>query len=59
MQKSDQWISRFAISVFYDGNHVAGNLVMSHVVLVIKLETSFASEENIKSVQKTAWDRKN
>ena len=54
MPKSDQSISPFVISVFYDGNHAVGNHVMSLVVLDIKQEILFVSEENTKSVQRTA-----
>ena len=58
-QQSDQLIFQFAISAFCDGNRVVGSHVMFRVVLDIKPEISFALEENIKSVQRIAWDRKN
>ena len=52
--KSDRWILRFAISVFCDGSHAVGNHVMYLVVLDIKQEILSVSEENTKSVQRTA-----
>ena len=52
--KSDRWILQFAISVFCDGSHAVGNHVMYLVVLDIKQEILSVSEENTKSVQRTA-----
>ena len=54
MPKSDQSISPFVISVFCDGSHAVGNHVMYLVVLDIKQEILSVSEENTKSVQRTA-----